>query len=347
MPAHPRLAALTTAVPRHKLCRDDVIEMARLVWGAKGVELGRVMPIYDNAGIDSRYSCVPIEWYAKDHGWTERNALYVENAVTLLEQAAREVLDRAGLGVADIDAVVAVSTTGIATPSLDALLIERMGLRRDVTRLPVFGLGCAGGVLGLARAGALAQAMPGKRVLLLVVELCTLTFRLSDLSASNIVATALFGDGAAAALLSTEADGPRLTAWGEHTWPDSLAVMGWSVEDDGFGVVFSKNIPSLIVEKFRAPLDFFLEKNGLTIGQIENFLCHPGGAKVVDALEDVLEVQRGGLIDSRAVLRDYGNMSAATVMFVLDRALARGVRGRQLVSSLGPGFTVGFLTLDD
>ena len=150
MPAHPRLAALTTAVPRHKLCRDDVIEMARLVWGAKGVELGRVMPIYDNAGIDSRYSCVPIEWYAKDHGWTERNALYVENAVTLLEQAARDVLDRAGLGVADIDAVVAVSTTGIATPSLDALLIERMGLRRDVTRLPVFGLGCAGRASGRA-----------------------------------------------------------------------------------------------------------------------------------------------------------------------------------------------------
>ena len=157
--------------------------------------------------IRSRYSCVPIEWYDRPHGWAERNRVYIAGALDLLERTAIRLLDRAGIDKDAIDAVVTVSTTGIATPSLDALLIERMGLRRDVRRLPIFGLGCAGGVLGLARAAGQALAAPGETVLFLVVELCALSFRRDDWSKSNIVATALFGDGAAGALLSTEGDG--------------------------------------------------------------------------------------------------------------------------------------------
>ncbi len=226
-----------------------------------------------------------------------------------------------------------------------------MQLRRDVERLPVFGLGCAGGVLGLARAGQMAISRPGANVLLLVVELCGLTFRSADRSKSNLIATALFGDGAAAAVL--RADEPAaagttvLRSWGEHTWPDTLDVMGWRVEDDGFGVLFSQDIPGIVERDYRAALDAFLAANDLSLEDIDRFAVHPGGAKVVDALEGVFGLEGGGLSDTRAVLRDFGNMSAATVMFVLDRILADAeASGRILISSLGPGFTAGFSILE-
>ena len=245
--------------------------------GAPPEDLERLLPVYLNAGIETRYSCVPLEWYTRPHGWAEKNRLYLENAVALIERATLDCLARAGLGVGDVDMVVSVSTTGIATPSLDALLAERLNMRRDVQRLPVFGLGCAGGVLGLARAAAMARALPGATVLFLVVELCALTFRHTDTSKSNVVATALFGDGAAAALVSCAGDGPALTAWGEHTWPRSLDIMGWRVEDDGLGVLFSRDIPAIIRADLRAILDGFLELRGLTRVDIDRFLCHPGG----------------------------------------------------------------------
>jgi alkylresorcinol/alkylpyrone synthase len=311
----------------------------------------RLAPVYGNAAITHRYSCVPLGWYAEPHGLKHRNALYIENAVNLLENAARRALARAGLDDAEVDAVISVSTSGIATPSLDALIIERMNLSRDVERLPVFGLGCAGGVIGLARAGQMAISRPGSNVLLLVVELCGLTFRRDDHSKSNVIATALFGDGAAAAVLASEAttDGgaPILRAWGEHTWGGTLDVMGWNVEDDGLGVLFSRNIPSIVRRDYRAALDRFLAANDLSLGDMDRFAVHPGGAKVVDALEEGLGLDPGRLADTRAVLRDFGNMSATTVLFVLERILMDAEpSGRILVSSLGPGFTAGFLVLE-
>src|SRR5579885_3454449 len=177
MPALPRLVSLATAVPRHVLRQDEVRERARLIFGAEAERFERLVPVYGNAGIETRYSCVPIEWYLEPHGWRDRNGLFVEHATELLETATRACLARAGLSVGDVDAVVAVSTSGIATPSLDALLMERMAMRRDIRRLPIFGLGCAGGVLGLARAADLARAFHEERVLFPVVELCGLPFR--------------------------------------------------------------------------------------------------------------------------------------------------------------------------
>jgi len=252
----------------------------------------------------------------------------------------------------EIDSIVVVSTTGIATPSLDALLIERMGLRRTVERLPIFGLGCAGGVLGLARAASQAAVAPGKTVLFLVAELCALSFRRDDWSKSNIVATALFGDGAAAALLSTDGEGPALVAAGEHTWPGSLDVMGWEVADDGLRAIFSRDIPKLVTTQLRDAASEFLSRHGLAIGEIDRFVCHPGGTKVIAALEHAFGLGQGALVEARAVLRDYGNMSAATVMFVLERMLAKacatGARWeRALMNALGPGFTAGFLVIDN
>ncbi|HSR71441.1 MAG TPA: 3-oxoacyl-[acyl-carrier-protein] synthase III C-terminal domain-containing protein [Kiloniellales bacterium] len=348
MPGPVRLVSLASAVPPFVLRQRDVQATAEALFRKRGSDIARLLPVFDNAGIETRYSCVPLDWYHGPVGWKERNALFVEQAVELLRRSAADCLARARIRPEQVDSIVAVSTSGIATPSLDARLMEVLPFRRSVQRLPIFGLGCAGGVLGLARAGALARAAPGSLVLLLVVELCGLTFRSRDQSKSNVIATALFGDGAAAALVSCDkgADGPELAGWGEYTWPDSLEVMGWRIEEDGFGVLFSRDIPTIIRERYGTALDDFLAAHGLSRADLDGTLCHPGGAKVLEALEAVFGLPPGGMDDARAVLRDYGNMSAATVLFVIERALSRGLHGRHLVSALGPGFTAGFLLLE-
>jgi alkylresorcinol/alkylpyrone synthase len=342
-----RLLSLSTSVPRFALGQTEVAERARRIFAgvAKG-ELDRLMPVFANAGIARRYSCVPIEWYERPHGWIERNALYLEHAVRLLEEAAGSALEAAGLTPRDIDATVCVSTTGIATPSLDAVLAGRIGLRSDVRRLPIFGLGCAGGVIGLARAAELARAAPDARVLFLCVELCALSFRKQDVSKSNLVATALFGDGAVAAVVSSRGRGPALLAAGEHLWPHSLDIMGWEVAEDGLKAIFSRDIPSLVERDLRAVTTDFLRGAGLEFSGIRHFVCHPGGAKVVSALEAAFSLASGALDSARSVLRDFGNMSAPTVLFVLDRVLRSGAEGRMLMTALGPGFTAGFQLLD-
>jgi len=345
MPGEPRLNVLKTAVPPYPVDQGHAARRAALLFEGHP-EVLRLLSVFDNTGIETRYSCVPIEWYTRAHGWKERTELYLKNSVDLLEKAALDCLAEARLQREDIDAIVVASTTGIATPSLDALLIERMGLRRDIERLPIFGFGCAGGVSGLARAADLARAKPGSRVLFLVVELCALTFRKDDLSKSNIVAAALFGDGAAGAVVSTSGDGPELGASGSYTWPNSLDVMGWEVEEDGLKARFAQSIPSLVANDFRGIANGFLKKNDIARDSITAFACHPGGAKVLDALEDALDLPRGGLEDSRAILRDYGNMSAVTALFVLHRMRERGLAGSTLMSALGPGFSAAFLMFE-
>ena len=348
MPITPRLQALATAVPPYALKQEDVADAARRIFEDRAGEIERLLPVFANTGIATRYSCVPLDWYLEPSDWEQRNRLYLENAETLIERAAGRCLERAGARPEEVEALVVVSTTGLATPSLDARLMARMPFRRDTQRLPIFGLGCAGGVLGLARAAALSRALDGRPVLLLVVELCGLTFRRNDASNANIVASALFGDGAAAALVSG-AETPSSAAiagWGEHTWPDSLEVMGWRILPDGFGVLFSQDIPSLVRREFGAAADRFLDGRRLGRNDLDGLVCHPGGAKVVAALEAVFGRGSAGLEEARAVLRDYGNMSAATVLFVLERIMARRLSGRHLVSALGPGFTAGFALLE-
>lgn len=347
MPTLPRLLSLATAVPAHRLDQEELKQFGRSIFAARGDELTRLMPVYDNAGIRTRYASRPLSWLAEEHGWRERTDAYIDSALTLLQQAAEECLGKSGMTAQDIDGIVMVSTTGIATPSLDALLVNRMPFRPTVQRLPIFGFGCAGGVLGLARAAALAKAAPGEIWMVLVVELCCLTFRPSDKSKSNIIATALFGDGAAAGLIASRDDGgPALTAWGEHTWPDSLDVMGWRIEDDGLGVLFSRDIPALVRHQLGQEVDTFLRRHSLARDDVDSWLFHPGGTKVLEALQDCLSLGPDALRHARATLRDYGNMSAATVLFVLARALAAGESGRMLLGALGPGFTAGFLMME-
>lgn len=347
----PRLAAIATAVPPHRLDQSNVVARVEQLFG-RSPDFERLIPVYANSGIACRYSVVPFEWFDEPHGWVDRNRAYLVGALALLEAAAGRALDLAGVGLDEIGGIVVVSTTGVATPSLDALLIERLRLPPSVRRLPIFGLGCAGGALGLARAATLAASMPDKAVLFLVVELCTLQFRRDDLARSNIVATALFGDGAAAAVLRCDgrADGPAVVAAGEHTWPQSLDIMGWEVAEDGLKAIFSRDIPRLVATELDRVARDFLGLHGLALGDIGRFVCHPGGPKVIDAYETVFGVDFAGVTEARRSLRDYGNMSAASVMFVLERMLdaARGAGenwGCALLTALGPGFSAGFVVL--
>jgi alkylresorcinol/alkylpyrone synthase len=248
---------------------------------------------------------------------------------------------------ADIAAVVVASTTGIATPSLDAILINRLGLSAATLRLPIFGLGCAGGVIGLGHAAALARGISHGEVLFLSVELCALTFRHGDLSARNIVSSALFGDGAAAAVIGRPgSSGLRFGPSGSHTWPDTIDMAGWRVEDDGLAVLFSSDIPNLVRKDVLPAVDGFLGRCGVSRKEVAGMICHPGGVKVLDALEEVFGLAPGAMRDAREILSEYGNMSGATVLFVLQRMIERGLAGRQLMTALGPGFSIGFQLLE-
>ncbi len=346
-PPSPRLRALATAVPPYKLRQEDVEAISRKIFASRSEAFDRMRAIYGNAGIETRYSCVELDWYLEDHGWPERNELYLRNALDLIRRAAQDCLAQAALSAEEIDGIAVVSTTGIATPSLDALLIEELPFRRDIQRLPIFGLGCAGGVLGLNRVADLARARSGTRWLFLVVELCGLTFRNQDLSKSNIVATALFGDGAAGAILESGGEiGPAILGGGEHTWPGSLDTMGWRLRENGFGVLFSRDIPDLVSNLFPEVLHAFLYASGTRLEAIDNIVPHPGGAKVLSAMTQSLGLPEDALQHAHDILRDYGNMSAATVFFVLERCLAAGASGSLLLSALGPGFTAGFTLLE-
>ncbi len=347
----PRLAALATAVPPHRLDQSNVVARVEQLFG-RSPEFERLVGVYANSGIGCRYSVMPFEWFDEPHGWADRNRAYLAGALDLIEAAAGRALDRAGVGLGEIGSIVTVSTTGIATPALDALLMERMGFARDVQRLPIFGLGCAGGALGLARAATVAASMPDKAVLFLVVELCTLQFRRDDFARSNIVATALFGDGAAAAVLRCGGSGPAILATGEHTWPHSLDIMGWDVAEDGLKAIFSRDIPRLVASELGPVVRDFLARHGLTLADIGRYVCHPGGPKVIDAYESVFGLPAGALTAARRSLAEYGNMSAASVMFVLERVLAAARDsgeswGHALLMALGPGFSAGFVVLGE
>jgi alkylresorcinol/alkylpyrone synthase len=338
------LLSLGTAVPETVLRQEEAKALARRLFGERTALFERLAPVFDNAGIDKRHIVRPPGWYEGDHGWKVRNDVYLEAAEALYVRAASQALDQAGLGADEVDCLVTVSTTGIATPSLEARVAGRMGFRADAERVPVFGLGCAGGVSGLAIAARLAAA--GKTVLFVTVELCSTSIRLDKLSKANLVATALFGDGAAACLLRGGEGGmAQVEGGGELLWPDTLGIMGWDVEDPGLGVIFDRSIPPFVEDNMANAVERILARVGLERAEVDRFTCHPGGAKVIAALEQSLRIAPGALDHEREVLRAYGNMSAPTVLFVLDRLLKAGMPSRTMLLALGPGFTVTALSL--
>lgn len=346
VPLDVELAALATAVPRHSYTQDEALALAARSFP----ELEHLRSVFANSGIETRYSCVPLEWFGEPHGWVDRNATYERCALELLERAARKAMTNARLGPRDIGAIIAVSTTGLSVPSLDAKLMHRLELNPETERLPIFGLGCAGGITGLAHATRLAAAMPGRNVLMACVELCGLNFRTAGQNKVDFVSCALFGDGAAAAILrgggagSSDALG-QILAIGEHTWPGTEDVMGWSIEEDGFGVVMSTKIPLFARRELRAAAESFLAAHDMALNELDGIIAHPGGRKVLEAICDALNIDAEQLDHARTVLRDYGNMSSPTVLFVLERTIAAQASGRHLMAAFGPGFTVSFALL--
>jgi alkylresorcinol/alkylpyrone synthase len=339
------MLSLATAVPPHVLTQSDVADFARRIYAKSFARFPKLADVFVNAGIERRHSVRPIEWFDRPHDWAERTQSYLDGADALFVAAAQKALDRAGIAARDVDAIVTVSSTGIATPSLEARANARLGFKTSAARVPVFGLGCAGGVSGLSLGARLARAEPGKIVLIVVVELCTLAFRSDRGDKADVISAALFGDGAAAAVLRAgdEGDGLRLGAAAEHTWPGTLDIMGWTVDPAGFGVVLKRSLPRFVEQRFAAPARRFVKAARLMAPRI---ICHPGGAKVLDAIEGALALQKGTLRDEREVLRGHGNMSAPSVLFVFDRALKRGLRGQAVLAALGPGFTASFLALE-
>ena len=338
---NPHILSAATAVPPHRIEQGDTKEFARRLFAGRVRDLDRLLPVFDNGQIEARHSCQPLEWYGQKSSFPERNALYVEHALELSEKAARRCLDRAGVEPGEVGALFFVSTTGISTPSLDAKLLFRLGLSPNLKRIPVWGLGCAGGAAGVARAADYARAYPRELALLIAVELCSLTFRVGDISKSTLVAASLFADGAAAVLLGA-GEGPEILGSHSTTWPGTEDVMGWDLMESGLKVRFAKSVPQIVRTRTRATVEEACKKHGIVLEDLRHLVVHPGGAKVLEAYEEALGLGPGSLELPREILREYGNMSSASVLFVLERFLESYPAGSGeygIISALGPGFS--------
>lgn len=331
----PFIASVGTAVPKHVMSQKEIRTVVYDMFKDVFPGIDRLISIFDHSEIERRHFCVPAKWFQQTHTPDEKHRLYVEHASDLAEQAIRACLEQTGVGFTDIDQIIFVSTTGMATPSIDAHLFNRMGFNSHLKRTPIWGLGCAGGAAGLSRAVDYVTAFPSHRCLVVSAELCSLTFLLDDLSKSNFVATSLFADGAAAALVLGDTaenavfkgngepshrsvQGPRILQTQSTIWPDTLDVMGWEVTDRGLKVIFSRDIPSIIQKEMYGNVEDLLKKSGLTLQNVESYILHPGGMKVLQAYKESLHIPAEALHPSGTVLRQFGNMSSATVFFVLQ-----------------------------
>lgn len=340
------LLSVATAVPPHVLRQGEVAKAAAAVYADRLPDFERLSAVYHSAGIERRHAVRPLEWYLEDRDWPDRTEAYCEGAGQLFIEAARGAIVKAGLEAEDIHTVVTISSTGISTPSLEARAAGELGLAAHARRIPVFGLGCAGGAAGLAIAARLAMATPGAPVLVVAVEVCTLAFRMDKADKANLVATALFGDGAAACVLRAGGGGiATILGSGEHMWTGTLDIMGWQVDPQGFGVIFDRAIPPFARTNLPEAFASLLASCDWDGNPIDRVLCHPGGRKVIEAVEEALQLPTGQLDHERAILRDYGNMSAPTVLFVLARALSSGLPARTALMALGPGFTASCVLL--
>lgn len=330
---HPHLLSLGTALPPHIISQAQVLD---ILAQAKGKALPpRMADILGNTGIKQRHIAMPPEYYFGARSWADRAQVYADAAARMFELAVTQALARAKLTPSDIGQIVYVSTTGTMTPSLPSRMLATMGFASDTRCIPLFGYGCAGGVIGLGVAADLFRAAPDKPILLVSLELCSIAYDHARLDKKDMVALALFADGCAAAVVGA-GDGPQFAHFSSHVWPDTLDMMGWEIGDTGFDLVLARDIP-LFVDSHFAPLcDDFIARHGLEKSDMAEPACHPGGGRVVDALADYLG---NDLTTTREVLRDHGNMSSPTVLFVLDALLAAGpIEKPTLLAALGPGF---------
>lgn len=345
------LASAASALPEHLYSQDILTNALKDYWGDKLDRPQLLERLHARAGVRQRYLAFPLEQYARFSGWGETNRAWMQVAEDLGQRALDSAFDRAGLTARDLDALFVVSVTGIASPSLDARLINVMNLRPDLKRVPVFGLGCVAGAAGLSRAADYVKAYPDQVAALLSVELCSLTMRLDDFSTANLIATGIFGDGAVAALVTgaqREAQGPTIIDCCSRFYPGTEDIMGWDISEKGFQIVLSPHLPDLITQRLRTDVDSFLARSNLTRDAIGSWLVHPGGPKVIEAVERALGLCGGELAVSWDMLAKYGNLSSGSVLLVLEELMtnrrpAPGTIG--LLMAMGPGFCAELMLL--
>lgn len=338
------IAGVGSAMPPHYYDQETLLAALRRTWGRRHYNLDRLEALHRNVLVGGRHLALPIDEYDTLKTWGQANDAWIRVAQDVGERAVRDGLRAAGLTTGDVGALIFVTVTGVATPSIDARLINRMGLPADVTRMPIFGLGCVAGAAGLARAADYVRAYPERVAVLLSVELCSLTLQQQDLSIPNLIATGLFGDGAAAAVVVGErrrSAGPRILASRSIFYPGSERVMGWDISESGFRVVLSADVPRIVLDHVRRDVDAFLGERGLRRGDIAAWISHPGGPKVLQAMQQALELPEQALAPSWRTLREAGNLSSTSVLLVLKETMesvrpAPGSHG--LVLAMGPGF---------
>lgn len=351
----PKIAGVATASPIHTITQENVKIFAKKIFNSERL-LDKLMPVFDNAMVEKRHFVTDLEWFGDEHSFTEVNDLYIESALQLSEEAVMKLADQCKIKTTDFDIVFFVSTTGLSTPSIDARLFNRIKMNPHIKRVPIWGLGCAGGAAGLSRAHDYLKAYPTHRALIIAVEICGLAFQKNDPTKSNIVSAALFGDGAAAVLMVGDRvklpdslhSHPSTIASYSTIYPDSLDVKSWRITREGFKVQLSKNIPEIVTSLVKKDVSDFLQELELPIKNIAHFIFHPGGMKVLQAYSESLEIPMEKLKHSMEVLRNHGNMSSTTVYYVLKRFLETtpersGDYG--LLGSLGPGFSSELLLL--
>lgn len=338
------VAAVGAAFPPHFYDQEVLLKALQTYWGEAHYNLERLATLHRNVLVGGRHLALPLEAYVGLHDFGAANDAWLRVGQEVGAAAVRSALERAGLGVDAIAALFVVTVTGIATPSLDARLMNRLRLPSSVKRVPIFGLGCVAGAAGLARAADYLHAFPGEVAVLLSVELCSLTLQRHDLSIPNLIASGLFGDGAAAVVLAgreRQRPGPRVVATRSVFYPDSERVMGWDVTSAGFRIVLSAEVPDVVARHLRGDVDAFLAERGLTREDVRVWIAHPGGPKVLQAMEEALELRGGELEAAWRSLREVGNVSSTSVLLVLREALERpdvpaGAWG--LMVAMGPGF---------
>jgi alkylresorcinol/alkylpyrone synthase len=342
----PSLAAISTIDFPFKVDQQEAKQCAQNLFAPSFPQVERMLSAFDNTEIKTRNFCKPLNYYSASHSFQEQNLEYISISLEYSVKAIEECIAAAQINKDEITDIIFISTTGLATPSLDALIINKMRLDANISRIPVFGLGCAGGTAGFSKASILAKANADAVVLLVAVELCSLTFLKNDYSKSNFIGSSLFADGVAACIITGDNHKNKtknlitFLAAQSKLYYDSLDVMGWEFLDKGFKVLFSQDIPAIISDNIYKDVSCFLKKYQLTLSDIKNFIFHPGGKKVLAAYEESLKVDGDFLKNTREVMNDNGNMSSPTVLYVLERFFSTGFEdGYGLMLSMGPGFS--------
>src|SRR6201988_4064164 len=347
--AYPTIAATATALPPYTITREDVKVYMGRVFDIPDRKLEAMMSIVDNAQVHKRHSIFPSEYPVEPRALYQTKQEYIEHAVKLGQEAAEKCLQRAGLRPDEVDLIITVSCTGFMIPSLDAHLINLMRFRSNVRRMPFTELGCAAGAMALGRAADFLKAHPGGNVLIIAVELPSLTFQRKDISQANLISSILFGDGAAAVLVTgKESHGPKIMVSETYTFPNSLDAMGFDLRDSGFHILLAKDVPEMIGAKIRGLIDAFLERHGKKFQDIKGWILHPGGARLLGNVETALGLTKCQTQPSWGILGNVGNLSSATILFILQewlekRPLKPG--DYALAPAFGPGFSAEFLLL--